>query len=516
MAPPPPTNNKHYLLYASISLVALYYLYTHATLYLQRRSIIRQNGCKPVANHINKDPFFGLDLIRENRKVSREHRLLMTTYGRFQRFGVYTFAARLFTNKVIMTAEPENVKTILSVKFKDFSLGQRKGFVTPLLGHGIFNSDGELWASSRQLLRPSFARENIADLEAFERHFKLLLIAIPKDGSTVDLQDLFFRLTIDSATEFLFDHSTHSLKRVGLEEDDTSEDSIFAKAFNRAQWEIMQNMRVAGLSVLRSQKKFKECNRICHEYVDKFVDEAVAYRERRDQELAGKTEDEKEEKYIFIHELAKKTKDKRRLRDELINILLAGRDTTASLLSNMFFELAKKPQIWAKLREEVGQLNGRLPTYEELRNMKYLKWCLNESLRLHPVVPGNNRLAIRDTVLPLGGGLNGQSPLFIPKDTIVVYHPFTIHRRADLFGPNPHTYNPERWENLRVGWEFIPFNGGPRICLGQQYALTEASYVTARLVQEFAVLESRDQGVWEEQLTFTMCSRGGTRVGMRP
>jgi cytochrome P450 len=100
----------------------------------------------------------------------------------------------------------------------------------------------------------------------------------------------------------------------------------------------------------------------------------VQYREKRD---AGVSE--KDEKYVFLYELAKETKDKRRLRDELLNVLLAGRDTTASLLSNMWFMLAKHPEIFAKLRQEVEEtLQGATPTYEQLRNLKYLKWCMNE------------------------------------------------------------------------------------------------------------------------------------------
>ena len=138
------------------------------------------------------------------------------------------------------------------------------------------------------------------------------------------------------------------------------------------------------------------------------------------------------------------------------------------------------------------------------------------ALRVHPVVPGNSRLAIRDTVLPLGGGPSGQAPLFVPKGTMVGYSPYTMHRRKDLYGPDADEYKPERWENLRPGWEYLPFNGGPRICLGQQYALTEAGYVTVRLVQEFAKMESRDPGPWEEGLTLTCCSLNGTRVGLTP
>ncbi len=91
-----------------------------------------------------------------------------------------------------------------------------------------------------------------------------------------------------------------------------------------------------------------------------------------------------------------------------------------------------------------------------------------------------------------------------------------MHRRKDLYGEDADEYRPERWENLRPGWEYLPFNGGPRICLGQQYALTEAGYVTVRLVQEFSKMESRDPEPWRENLTLTLCSMNGTKVGLTP
>lgn len=305
---------------------------------------------------------------------SKKHIQLKENKKRFERLG-NTFHTRMAIQPVIATCEPENVKTILSLKFKDYSFGNRtKGF-SPLLGHGIFNADGERWAVSRHLLRPNFARDQVADLEAFERHFKLMLKHIPKDGSTVDLQELFFMLTIDTATEFLFNHSTNTLRMVGYK-DETNEDVIFGKMFNYAQDDIAVRLRLGPLDRFRKNVKGKEAIDICHAYIDKFVDEAIRFKQEQDEEK--KTGSSKEERYIFIHELAKQTTDRKRLRDELVNILLAGRDTTASLLSNMFFEIAKRPDIYAKLRDEVAFLDGRTPTYEELKNLKYLKWCLNE------------------------------------------------------------------------------------------------------------------------------------------
>jgi cytochrome P450 len=156
------------------------------------------------------------------------------------------------------------------------------------------------------------------------------------------------------------------------------------------------------------------------------------------------------------------------------------------------------------------------------------------ALRIHPVVPSNSRFSIRDTILPLGGGPQGKDPLFVPRGTMIGYSPYAMHRRHDIYGPvssqpqplhpipqpqltptqDADEYKPARWESLRPGWEYLPFNGGPRICLGQQYALTEASYVTVRLVMEFGQMESRDPGVWEESLTLTCCSANGTQVGL--
>lgn len=275
---------------------------------------------------------------------------------------------------IIATCEPENIKALLSLKFKDYSFGNRQAAFTPLLGHGIFNADGERWANSRHLLRPNFARDQVADLEAFERHMKLMLKHIPRDGQTIDLQDLFFKLTIDTATEFLFNHSTNTLRMIG-QDDESNEDFIFSKAFNFAQNDATVRIRYGIFDRFRKHEKGDEAIRICHTYVDKFVDSALQFRTQMDEE---KHTGSKDEKYYFIQEVVKQTTDKKRIRDELINILLAGRDTTASLLSNMFFQFAKRPEIYAKLRDEVSSLEGRIPTYEELRGLKYLKWCLNE------------------------------------------------------------------------------------------------------------------------------------------
>jgi len=534
-------------LVGGLMLVTLYYLYHQLTVGASRRRIIRENGCKPPAKYPHVDPIMGIDLFFTNLKAIRENRFLPTMRQRFNTYG-NTFQLNLMGAKVIATVEPENLKTILALKFKEFGLGERrKTAITPLLGHGIFTTDGAAWQHSREMLRPNFTKNQVGDLDTFERHISHLIQAIPRDGSTVDLSELFFRLTIDSATEFLFGESTNSLAP------GTSMTSAapFAEAFNYSQEAVGNRFRLGFMSKFIPDQKFNSDVKYVHDFVDSYVKKALEYRRTHDLEKADMKADER---YVFLHELAKQTDDPIQIRAELLNILLAGRDTTASLLSNVWHTLARRPDIWAKLRAEVDEIGGQRPSFAQVKDMKYLRHMLNEcklylillsmrkctcltylALRLYPVVPGNSRTAVVDTFIPLGGGPDGKSPVFVPKGTMVSYSVSAMHRLKRFYGEDAEEFRPERWETLRPGWEYLPFNGGPRICLGrefhlhqnivcseltgwvsEQFALTEASYATIRLMQEFRAIENRDPSSWAEALTLTCTSKNGTKVSLTP
>lgn len=176
--------------------------------------------------------------------------------------------------------------------------------------------------------------------------------------------------------------------------------------------------------------------------------------------MSEKTNAKATGRYIFIDELVRQTTDRVRIRSELLNILLAGRDTTASLLTNVWWLLSTRPDIWQKLQAEVAELNGALPTFEQLKEMKYLKALLNESLRLYPVVPLNSREALEDTTLPLGGGPDGAAPIFVKAGGVVSWNVYGMHRRKDYYGEDADEFRPERWlddpttgkKGLRPGW----------------------------------------------------------------
>lgn len=159
--------------------------------------------------------------------------------------------------------EPENIKTILALDFKNWGFGKARDEVKVLFGDGIFNRTGAAWQRSRDMLRPHFARSQIANLPMIEKHIPQLVNLIPRDGSTVDLQPLFFGLMLDTATEFLFGESANSLADV-----DVSGSAEFTKAFNRLQNPTERGL-LAEFGLLPAKAQYKrDCKTIQGEYIN--------------------------------------------------------------------------------------------------------------------------------------------------------------------------------------------------------------------------------------------------------
>lgn len=219
-------------------------------------------------------------------------------------------------------------------------------------------------------MRPNFNKSLVADLNIFEKHIQILFSQIPRDGATFDLQSLFFKLTLDTATEFLFGQSVHSLTSI-----EGSEQQKFGAAFDLGQIKLERRFSMGKLSNLMRDSEFDEACKTVHSFVDKIVHEAL---ERIDAKEEKAVECDGPGRYLFLTEMVKATRDPKQIRDELLNILLAGRDTTASLLSNTFHILVRRPDIWQKLKAEVDELHGDKPDYEKMKSMKYMKYVLNE------------------------------------------------------------------------------------------------------------------------------------------
>jgi hypothetical protein len=314
------------------------------------------------------------------------------------------------------------------------------------------------------MMRPQFARDQVSDLDLEEQHVLNLMRAIVPTASgwtdTLDLQVIFFRLTLDSATEFLFGESVDSQLAAlpGYEcttaRDQSQDEEVFTAAFDKGQMALATRLRLKGLYMLYNPSSFTKACSDCHSFIDHFVRLALLKDLPRHAEKGKK-------KYVFLEALAAETRDPIELRSQLLNILLAGRDTTASLIGWVFFSLARDPARYTKLRSIIIERFGTFDrphdiTFAKLKECTYLQHVNNETLRLYPVVPVNSRTANKDTTLPRGGGPDGMSPIFVPKGRSCDYSVFVMHRREDIWGPDADQFVPERWEKRRVGWDYLP------------------------------------------------------------
>ncbi|KAG8759296.1 hypothetical protein FRC11_002168, partial [Ceratobasidium sp. 423] len=368
----------------------------------------------------------------------------------------YTFNLRLFGEDQIMSMEPENIKAILSTDFNSYEKGPVfREKMNSVLGKGVFNADGDMWKFHRGMSRPYFSRDRISHFDNFARHSDLAISKIlsrlnepsrPGLPVAVDFQDVVARFTLDSGTEFLFGRDVHSLDAPLPYPHEKPKDNSasFAAAFGRAQDLLTDRFALAHLwpwAELFWNRTEQEM-----EVIDAYVTPIL------------------EKKLGEKRALGLDAKSKAASEDKDVNGLEEAGDT---------------------LLDHLVQFT------DDFKEMKYLRAVLNETLRLFPPVPMNERTASRSTVLHSGG-----KKYYIPAGANMPYSVMHMHRRTDLWGPDAEEFDPERWLDERLKkyvtpnpFIFLPFNAGPRICLGQQFAYNEASYFLSRLLQRVESFE---------------------------
>ena len=206
----------------------------------------------------------------------------------------------------------------------DFGLGVRRPTFFPLLGDGIFTQDGPSWKHSRDMLRPQFMSNRTQTVELLQQHVDDLIAVIP-DDLPMDLQSHFFRYTLDTTTSLLFGRSLDTLTKGSVDHAEAS----FAEAFTVAQDFLAKRGRLGELYWLIGGRKFRDACKQVHTFVDSMIADALQARTVR---LSGKRA-AIELDYVFLDALIEETQDPVALRSTCLNILLAGRDTTACCLS---------------------------------------------------------------------------------------------------------------------------------------------------------------------------------------
>ncbi|KAJ7648704.1 cytochrome P450 [Mycena polygramma] len=386
----------------------------------------------------------------------------------------------------IFTVWPEHMKQMLATDFTNYVKGERFQFnMNSVLGTGVFNSDGEMWKFHRGMTRPFFSRDKISHFDIFDAHAEDV-ISIMKQrtraGFSVDFQDLVGRFTMDSATEFLFGTCVDSLKanipyahNVAFPPPQSTSAHAqtanrFIETFNAAMqviaqrewigapwplWEMFEDQTVAPMKVVSA-------------FLDPIISAAIEKKRLAEGlALAAETKGEVEAETL-LDELLNSTSDPKVLKDETLNILLAGRDTTMHTTTMVIY--------LEEILTHVGP--SRRPTYDDIKDMKYLRAVMN------------GRESIQATTWPSPDPK--EKPIYIPAGTKTPYSALMMQRRTDVWGPDAEEFSPDRFLDERVKYlvenpfKFLPFNAGPRICLRQQFTYNEMSFLLIRLLQSFS------------------------------
>lgn len=402
-----------------------------------------------------------------------------------------TFQSYSGRQDVIFTIDPDNLQAVFARQFHDFGKGQRFDHLRPFLGDSIFINDGEKWKSARELLRPHLSDDRISDMCILNTNVDALLSYIQrhqdKSSCVMDVEDMFLRYTLDVSTEFLLGTNPDTLQELHVQSEPDFH-VITTTAANIA--------RAGPLAFLVPQARYREALKLLNDQIEPYV--------RRALEIQSDGSDFKSADVggSFLHSLAKTERDPQFLRDAIVTVRFAGRDTTSSTLTWLLYELSRYPLVWQRARAEVISVVGGhgQPKFQDLKRMGFVRACINETLRLYPLVPFSIREALTDTTLPRGGGASGMEPIYVPKGTAVSFSTLFLQRNVATYHdilakdpdwPDPRKFDPARWLDWTPkAWTYLPFNRGPRVCLGQRFALTQLTYTIARLLLRYEGVES--------------------------
>lgn len=390
-----------------------------------------------------------------------ERDALGTLMNGFRGFGEVV-AFRFGPVRACLLAHPDHVRHVLQKHHRNYdknAFSYRR--LKVLLGDGLVTSDGAVWQTHRDLAQPAFQRRQLEAVAAATARTAENVArswdACAAAGRPTDVHRDMMGAALEIGAEALFGAELRT------------ESGPFGAALGEALREVLRRIYAMLPAPLilptPANLRLRGALRRLHAVVD-----AVIERRRR----SG--EDRADLLSILLQGL-----DGRALRDELITFLIAGHETTANALTWTFHLLGRHPDVAERVRAEIETvLGGRPPSIDDLPRLGSIRRVLDEAMRLYPPVWVVDRNAVADDGI---GGFR------IRRGTLIMLSPSVTHRHP-AFWPEPERFDPERFRpetvRERPRFAYFPFAGGPRMCIGSQFALTEATLMLAGLCGRFA------------------------------
>jgi cytochrome P450 len=362
----------------------------------------------------------------------------------------------------ILFNKPEHIHSILVEHAYDFDKGLAvHNTFRPVIGDGIFSSEGNFHRRQRKLMSPPFQPRHIASYAEIMGHYGEQIQQTWSDGSIIDVNHQMTNLTMSVIGKALFDADVFTeADELGSAMTVTTEyvahtlSVLFPPPYN---WPLPRNRRThRAVQVLR-------------DHIQHIIDDRRNSPTERNDFLSILLQARDEDGNPMSDE---------QLMAECLTLFGAGHETTATALSWTWYLLCQHPEIYQKVQLEVDSvLQGRTPTYEDLARLPYCLQVFKEAMRLYPPAYLLSRRALREVEI------DGYQ---IPKDMVVLYAPYTLHRREEYY-PEPEKFDPERFtperEKQLPRYAYLPFGAGPRICIGMYFAMMEGHLLLATLAQ---------------------------------
>ena len=363
----------------------------------------------------------------------------------------------------------------------------------PFAGEGLLTSDGVLWKQQRKLMQPAFHHTQLATYGTVMVGYALHMIDSFENEKVLEINAEMAKLTLGVVVKSLFGADvTREAEEVGRR---------MIAVLDAANQRLNSILRIPSWVPtsrnLREKRALARLDGMLHT----LIATRRASRENLDDLLSVLLTATDEESGAQMSD--------RQLRDEMMTLFLAGHETTATALTWTWYLLSQHPEIEERLQGELHQvLRGRTPTAADLTNLPYTEMVVREAMRLYPPAPGLAREPIEDVKI---GGYN------VPKGSLVTINTYALQRDARFFD-EPERFNPERfaggWEERIPRYAYLPFGGGPRVCIGNGFAMMEARLILATVAQRCQLSLEPGQEVLPIQLV-TLRPRNGVRMKLK-
>ncbi len=399
---------------------------------------------------------------------------------------INTFGKR----ELVLINRPEYIHEVFVEQADKFHKGEQfKIYTRPLLGNGLLLSEDEVHKRNRKLVAPAFVHRRIRDYAKVMSDYTLRAMSQWQDGDVIDISREMMRITLGITGKTLFNtdlsEEADDVKRRLTYLMNYAEQQLRIPIHIPFEWHTPRNNRV--------RKEIAGLDKIIYGMISERRNSKTDAGDLLSMLLLARDEDD-----------GSGMTDKQ-VRDEAMTIFLAGHETTANATAWMWYLLAKNPEIFKKLQDELVVLGGKAPTLDDLPRLPYTLQIFKEAMRLYPPAYIIVRTAISDCLI---------DGYLIKKNAAIIISPYLLHRKAEFF-PDPEKFDPDRFspenEKMIPRHAYLPFGGGARVCIGNQFALIEGHLMTATIAQKFS-FELLDSTLVEMEPLITLRPKGGIRV----